>query len=72
VDIIQTELIESEVLEVSSVLEKVFPIGTTVIHGANTGYSQFYKKQTCLWLREDDVRGIWTEDKPVKDKGDSL
>jgi hypothetical protein len=67
-EIIQTEICEGVIVEVSNDLKHLYSIDDHVIYTEGSGLSQYYKGKTCVWLDgrsypEGHIWGIVTEDK---------
>ncbi len=50
IEIIDNTLAKAKVMEVSDEFSHIYKKGDVVIYTANSGISQYYKQQQCLWL----------------------
>jgi len=55
IEIIQNDLREGKVVEVSDEYESIFPIDSIVVYSANAGDNHFYNKKQCLII---DCRSV--------------
>ena len=63
--VMDLQLTNGEIVEVSDELSEVYKVGDVVIFPKETGIAlPHYKKKTCLWLNaQTDVWGVVTENK---------
>lgn len=71
--VVDDDLSEGVVVEVSDELVGKFMPGQHVLYHKDSGQSQYYQGKSCLWLNTNtDIWGIVFPDKIIQDKGDSL
>ena len=68
IELVQTEFMKAEIMEVSKECNKLFKKGEIVVISANAGIGQPYNGESCLWIDsrsapEGDVWFIVREDK---------
>jgi hypothetical protein len=55
IEIIQNDLRQGKVVEVSDEYKDIYPIDTLVVYSANAGLNHFYNGKQCLII---DCRGV--------------
>lgn len=68
IEIVAQKLSEAKILEVSDELKDVYSVGDIVLFPTGAGVGIFYKKEHCIFLRNDEIWGIVEEVKIAKRK----
>jgi hypothetical protein len=78
IELIENELSEGLVIEVSDVFSDVIKEGDIVCYSAEAGKPQPYNGKSCIWIDARSINeggDLWfvvVPDKIIQDKGDSL
>ncbi len=78
IEIVQNELAEGVIIEVSDEFKAFFNPGDVVLYSMGAGNGEYYKGQSCMWIdgrspdKGGDVWAVCLEDTIIQDKGDDL
>ena len=60
--IVESDLSEGEVVEVSKDLEDIYKVGDKILYPRHNGIALQYHNESCVWLNTNEIWGIITEE----------